>query len=108
QENACLLCQLGTISGITSVKAGTRLQLIPAAIGVQKGSLVDEENPSSGFENGRFHPELSLNMRYDFTSTVAAEATINPDFSQIESDARQIDVNATFALFYPERRPFFQ
>jgi hypothetical protein len=39
---------------------------------------------------------------------LTAEATINPDFSQVESDAAQIDVNTTFALFYPERRPFFQ
>lgn len=37
-----------------------------------------------------------------------AEATLNPDFSQVESDAAQVDVNTTFALFYPERRPFFQ
>jgi hypothetical protein len=39
---------------------------------------------------------------------LTAEATINPDFSQVESDAAQIDVNTTFALNYPERRPFFQ
>ncbi|MCP4567561.1 MAG: hypothetical protein GY841_08280, partial [FCB group bacterium] len=42
------------------------------------------------------------------SSNVIAEAAINPDFSQIEADAAQIDVNSTFALFYPERRPFFQ
>jgi hypothetical protein len=47
-------------------------------------------------------------MRYDFTSSSSGEVTVNPDFSQVESDAGQIDVNTTFALFYPERRPFFQ
>ncbi len=39
---------------------------------------------------------------------MSAEATINPDFSQVEADAAQIDVNSTFALFFPEKRPFFQ
>ena len=35
------------------------------------------------------------------------DATINPDFSQIESDVAQISANERFALFYPEKRPFF-
>jgi hypothetical protein len=39
---------------------------------------------------------------------LTAEAAVNPDFSQVESDAAKIDVNSTFGLFYPERRPFFQ
>jgi hypothetical protein len=34
-------------------------------------------------------------------------ATVNPDFSQVEADAAQLDVNERFALFFPERRPFF-
>ena len=34
-------------------------------------------------------------------------ATLNPDFSQVEGDIRQIDLNQRFAFFYPERRPFF-
>ena len=33
--------------------------------------------------------------------------TLNPDFSQVEADGAQLDVNTTFALFFPERRPFF-
>ena len=33
--------------------------------------------------------------------------TINPDFSQVEADVAQLDVNQRFALFYPEKRPFF-
>ena len=42
------------------------------------------------------------------SSNSSLEVTLNPDFSQVESDAAQIDVNTTVALFYPERRPFFQ
>ena len=39
---------------------------------------------------------------------MTVEATVNPDFSQIEADAAQISVNSTVSLMYPERRPFFQ
>ena len=41
------------------------------------------------------------------TSDLTADLSINPDFSQIEADVAQIDANTTFALFFPERRPFF-
>ncbi len=104
----CILCQLGTLTGIEGVKPGTKLSLIPAFVGSHSGALADEDDPGAGLDNERITPEVSLNVRYNLTSSLAAEATINPDFSQIESDAARIDVNSTFALFFPERRPFFQ
>ena len=41
------------------------------------------------------------------TADTALDATLNPDFSQIESDVAQIAANERFALFFPEKRPFF-
>ena len=108
ENNPCILCQLGTIQGITHIAPATRAEIIPAVVGSQTAALVDTDNPSSDFDYARINPEASLNLRYNISSSLAAEATINPDFSQVESDAAQIDVNTTFALFYPERRPFFQ
>ena len=52
------------------------------------------------------NPDAGLNLRLGFTS-YAFDGTINPDFSQVESDAGQVTVNERFALFYPEKRPFF-
>ncbi|MCK4460474.1 MAG: hypothetical protein KAW46_01655, partial [candidate division Zixibacteria bacterium] len=49
-----------------------------------------------------------LSAKYAVSSSVTIEAALNPDFSQIEADAAQIDVNTTIALLFPERRPFFQ
>ena len=46
-------------------------------------------------------------MKYGITSDLTADLTINPDFSQIESDQPQIEVNQRFPLFYSELRPFF-
>jgi len=55
----------------------------------------------------KFNPEPSLNLKYGLTSNLTADITFNPDFSQIEADMPQIDVNQRYALRYPEKRPFF-
>lgn len=52
--------------------------------------------------------EFGVTGKWGITSDLALDVTYNPDFSQIESDVGQIDNNQRFALFYPERRPFFQ
>jgi hypothetical protein len=48
-----------------------------------------------------------LTLRYSPGPDFGAVATFNPDFSQLESDASQIDVNQRYALYYEEKRPFF-
>ena len=108
RDNPCFPCQFGTVTGITGVRPSNDLELLPAFVGFQSGALRDDSDPSSGFDNAPVEGEGSLGMRYSLTSSLAGEAAVNPDFSQIESDAAQIDVNSTFALFYPEGRPFFQ
>lgn len=52
-------------------------------------------------------PDLSLTLKYGITSDLILDATVNPDFSQVESDAGQVDVNLRYQLYYPEKRPFF-
>lgn len=51
--------------------------------------------------------ELSLTSKYGITSDLILDATYNPDFSQVEADAGQVDVNLRSPLFYPEKRSFF-
>ena len=108
RDNPCWSCQFGTFNGISGVKSGKNLEILPAFTGSQAGALNDLGDPNSGFDDGRIDVEPSLNVKYGITSELTLDATINPDFSQIESDVAQIDVNSTFALFFPERRPFFQ
>jgi hypothetical protein len=52
-------------------------------------------------------PSAGLSAKYGITSNVTLDATINPDFSQVESDAFQVQVNQRFPIFYSEKRPFF-
>ena len=51
--------------------------------------------------------DFSLTGKLGITSDLTLDATYNPDFSQVESDAGQIDVNLRSSLFYSEKRPFF-
>ena len=104
----CELCQFGTLTGIQGVKPGGALEVIPSAVATQAGALRDPDDPAAGFKNERIDGDLGITAKYSFKSGLTAEGTLNPDFSQVESDASQVDVNTTFALSFPERRPFFQ
>ena len=108
RDDPCFMCQFGTLAGLKDVEPGTKLDVIPAVVGTQSADLAQSGAPHSGLDNHRVQVEPSVNLRYNVTPSLAAEATVNPDFSQVESDAAQIDVNETFALSFPERRPFFQ
>ncbi len=50
---------------------------------------------------------IGVGIKYGITSAITAQATFNPDFSQVESDAFQVEVNQRFPIFYREKRPFF-
>ena len=108
RSDPCWPCQWGTVTGIENVKPGRGVELLPSVIGFQSGALEDYSNPHSPWRNDDFDGELSVGAKYSISSGMTAEATVNPDFSQIESDEAQIDLNTTLALFYPEMRPFFQ
>ena len=52
-------------------------------------------------------PDAGLSVKYGITSSATLEGTVNPDFSQVESDAFQVQVNQRYPLFFSEKRPFF-
>jgi hypothetical protein len=49
----------------------------------------------------------SLTTKIGLTSSLVLDATLNPDFSQVEADAGQVDANLRYNLYFPEKRPFF-
>ncbi|MBN8588179.1 MAG: carbohydrate binding family 9 domain-containing protein [Rhodothermia bacterium] len=112
RNNSCMMCQYGYFEGLKGVKNTTqRMEVLPALIGSNGAVREEFSNPKSPLAQEKlglksFDP--SLNLKYNLTSSATVELTVNPDFSQIESDQAQIDVNANSALFFPERRPFFQ
>jgi len=108
RDDPCFLCQFGTLSNLDGLEPSTNLDIIPALVGTQSADLAAPGDVHSGLDNGRVAMEPSVNLKYTVTPSLTAEARVNPDFSQVESDAARIDANQTFALFFPERRPFFQ
>ena len=59
------------------------------------------------YRQDSFEPDFGVNGRVGITQNLVLDATFNPDFSQVETDANQITVNERFALYFPEKRPFF-
>ena len=98
------LPQMGLLEGMTNLSMSRNLEIMPVATGIQLGSL---DTSSGAFLPGKAQPEGGVNVKYGITSNLTADFTLNPDFSQVESDRPQIEVNQRFALFYPELRPFF-
>ncbi len=101
---AGFLPQMGVLEGMTGLSTSRNLELQPTFTAFQFGTL----NTDTGRVNvGDAQPEGGVGIKYGVTSNLTADFTLNPDFSQIESDRPQIEVNQRFAIRYPELRPFF-
>ncbi|MCU0459670.1 MAG: carbohydrate binding family 9 domain-containing protein [Bacteroidales bacterium] len=85
------------------VKHYALLEILPSVTYSYKGEQV--EGKMTATEN---KPDAGLTIKYGITSQLILDAAINPDFSQVEADAGQVDANLRYQLFYPEKRPFFQ
>jgi hypothetical protein len=81
------------ISGFSGLRPVQNLELVPTVTALQTLQRKDAD--------------LGLTVKWGVTPNVTLNATVNPDFSQVEADAVQLDVNTQFALFFPETRPFF-
>jgi len=103
RNDPCFLCQLGTLSGIKGIKQKGSFEFLPTLVGSQS-SEIDESNV---MQSGDFDADVSLGVKYSFSSDRIAEFSLNPDFSQVEADEQQVDINTTFALYFREKRPFF-
>ena len=103
RDVAGFMPQMGLLDGLRGLSTSRNLEILPTVTAIQVGSL----DPSTGgFEEER-QPEGGVNLKYGLTSNLTLDFTYNPDFSQIESDRPQIEVNRRFPLFFSELRPFF-
>jgi hypothetical protein len=107
RNNPSYLAQGGNLTGLAGIKPGNSLELLPYIMAQQTGTKSDISDPGSSVEKSRIGARVGGGIQYSPGPSISLNAVINPDFSQIESDADQLSVNTTFALFYPEKRPFF-
>ena len=94
--------QMGTVMGIERVSPTRNVQLIPYAAFTRARLLGSSASYATTDDT-----QGGLDAKWTPNADTALDATINPDFSQIESDVAQIGANERFALFFPEKRPFF-
>jgi hypothetical protein len=104
----CMFCQLGSLTGIEGVHSAGMFEFLPSLVATQSAELVPDVLQGTRLANQKPEVRPSLNARIALGTATAIEAAIKPDFSQVEADAAQVSANSTFALYYPERRPFFQ
>jgi hypothetical protein len=115
----CDICQQGVLTGISGIERGRTVDFLPYVSASQFGARRYGED--SAFVDGAWHPtepplgfsvadptaQIGADVRLSLSSALVLNATLNPDFSQVEADEEQIRTNRRFALFLDERRPFF-
>jgi len=102
----CTFCASNKITGMANLESkSTNFDFTPT---VTYSNSEDRSSiPGSEWSGGSDNVELGADIRWAVTEDWIINATFNPDFSQVEADAGQLDINTTFSLFYPEARPFF-
>ena len=102
---SCFICRGTTLEGLAGLPSGGHLVLAPYVTGRHEGTA--EDGPGTPWLSEGAKADGGLDLKWTPTASTAVDATVNPDFSQIESDVAQIGANERFALFFPEKRPFF-
>ncbi len=102
REQNCFICLNNPLTGLTDLPSARHLQVTPLV--TVRGSR-DRVAGVSDDKDSQVVPSLDIKWRPRPDTIV--DATINPDFSQVELDTPQLAGNTQFALFFPEKRPFF-
>jgi len=104
RDISCYLCQIGKLRGMSNLKTSRNLEVIPTLT----STAIQTRDPAAGNWNSQaVDPDAGVDVRWGITQDIYLNATLNPDFSQVEADRAQLDINNTFSLFFPERRTFF-
>lgn len=98
------LIQEAEVRGLEHIAAGKNLQINPYGFFSSRRYLDTE---TAQCKREKLDERLGLDAKWVLASNLTLDATVNPDFSQVESDQPQITVNRRFEVFFPEKRPFF-
>ena len=105
RESSCFICHTRKIVGLSGLPSGNHLVLAPYATAKQSRQAVGD--PGTRLVGSGSEWDGGLDAKWNPNANTAIDAALNPDFSQVESDVAQISSNERFALFFPEKRPFF-
>ena len=103
--SSCFICNEQTLEGLSDLPPGGNWVVAPYGVARQ------ESVPRAELGSQLVHPaadyDAGVDTKWTPNAGTTVDLTVNPDFSQVESDVAQITANERFALFYPEKRPFF-
>ena len=102
----CYLCQASKMTGFAGITPGRNMEIDPT-VTANRTDTRDGGALDGPLHEGDVETEPGLTARWGITPNLTLNGALNPDFSQVEADAAQLDVNTQFALFYEEKRPFF-
>jgi hypothetical protein len=92
-----MVSKFGALKGVEPYASGYYFELYPEGF---------TRYDNYGEEKGKINPNVSLNFKWDFTSQMTINATVNPDFAQIETDPFELNLGR-YPIYLDERRPFF-
>lgn len=102
-----VLTQEGTMRGIEGVTGSHNLQINPYVLGQNERQLVNLDPMNPYFSSRRAEGTAGGEAKLIIKDSVVLDGTINPDFSDVESDQPQFTVNQRYPVYFPELRPFF-
>lgn len=102
-----IMLQAGDLTGLDDARGGSEFTVEPYVFGADVGGRPLLPAGGTGGWSDENSREAGVDVQAAITPSLVANATFNPDFSQIEADALQIDVNRRFPLQFREKRPFF-
>jgi hypothetical protein len=101
------LVQEATINGLEGVSPGRNMQFNPYVFARTFRTVNQNVATNPFLESRTFDGKGGLDSKFVFKDSLVLDTTIEPDFSQVESDEPQNTVNQRFEVFFPEKRPFF-
>jgi hypothetical protein len=101
------LSQAHDLNGLSQISPGRSIQLIPYGSFRRFRALDQTTEPHRPHFINDSQLDGGLDAKFVLKDNFVLDVTVNPDFSQVESDQPQITANQRFEVFFPERRPFF-
>lgn len=101
------LGQAATLNGLEGISPSRNIELIP--YGLMRGyRALDTRDPANPyFQKATVQGQPGMDAKFVIRDHFVVDMTANPDFSQVESEDPQITVNQRYAVYFPEKRPFF-
>lgn len=100
------LNQAALITGMSDLVPGSNKQFIPYIFS-RRADTLQVNAPGGPLMRESSESEVGLDAKFVFHDSWVVDLTLNPDFSQVESDLPQVTVNERFEVQFPEQRPFF-